>query len=259
MDAALVEGVHLVTATNGHSSGSIGDAVVQPGVPPLLVAIRGDLAHTAKLKEIRYPSIGGAIDILSIPGTWAVIIFRLASTAHSRGLRPLSRLLFFVNTILFGCELNPGAIAQPGLVVPHPVGMGCATACRMGERVVMMRHSGMGAAGNPKRPGVPSVGDDVLLMDSAKVLGPVHVGDRSMIGSNAIVVDDIPADMFVYGPRKSDTMRPLSEMGLGEQAEAELGYGRAGRRMASAGRGEQIAPEESAGATSNGDRPVEVT
>ena len=67
-------------------------------------------------------------------------------------------------------------------------------------------------------------------MSGAKVLGPAHIGDRSIIGANAVVVDDVPPDMFVYGARNSDTMRPLREIGLGEQAEADLGYGAAGRR-----------------------------
>jgi serine O-acetyltransferase len=247
VDATLVEGVHLMSGVNGHGP----DQSFEREVPPLGVAIRGDLAQTAKMKECEFPSIGGAIDILSLPGTWAVIIFRLASTAHHKGLRPVSRLLFFVNAVLFGCELHAGAIVQPGLVVPHPVGMGFATGCRIGERAMLMRHTAMGAAGNPKRPGVPSLGDDVVLLDSAKVLGPVHVGDRSMIGTNAVVVDDIPADMFVYGVRKSDTMRPLAEMGLGEQAEAELGYGRAGRRTTTAA--------ETNATPANGSQPAEVT
>jgi serine O-acetyltransferase len=200
------------------------------GPPPLRQAIRGDLEHMAEVKGARFPSVGGLIDILSIPGTWAVIIFRLASTAHHKGIRPLSRFLFFVNSVLFGCELHPGAIVQPGLVIPHPVGMGFASGCRIGHRAQFLRATAMGGAGNPKRPGQPVLGDDVTLLDSARVFGPVHVGDRSIIGTGAVVVDDVPADMFVYGARKSDVMRPLAEMGLGKQAEAEIGYGLAARR-----------------------------
>jgi serine O-acetyltransferase len=248
VDAALVEGVHVVSATNGYTR----DHFDQRPVPSLGDAIRGDLAQMAKVKETRFPSIGGYIDILSIPGTWAVIIFRLASTAHHKGIRPVSRFLFFLNTVLFGAELHPGAIVQPGLVIPHPVGMGFASGCRIGERALLLRHTAMGGAGNPKRPGQPTLGDDVTLLDSAKVLGPVHVGNRSMVGTNAVLVDDVPEDTFVYGVHKSDVMRPLAEMGLGERAEAELGYGRGGR---SASTGDATSTSSSA----NGHRPVEVT
>jgi serine O-acetyltransferase len=213
------------STTNGQAPAARPDRPI----PSLRRAIRGDLAQMAKVKECRFPSIGGYIDILSIPGTWAVIIFRVASTAHHKGLRPISRFLFFMNIVLFGAELHPGAIVQPGLVIPHTVGMGFASGCRIGERALLLRATAMGGAGNPKRPGQPTLGDDVSLMDSAKVLGPVHIGDRSIVGTNAVVIDDVPPDTFVYGVRKSDTMRPLAEMGLGEKVEAELGYGRPGR------------------------------
>lgn len=199
-------------------------------VPSLREAILGDLAQMAKVKETPFPSLAGLVDVLTIPGTWAVILFRIASTAHHNGLRPLSRLVFFLNTVLFGAELHPGAIVQPGLVIPHTVGMGFASGCRIGRRALLLRASVMGGAGNPKRPGQPTLGNDVILMDSARVFGPVTVGDRSIIGTDAVVVDDVPPDTFVYGAKKSTIMRPLSEMGLGARAEAELGYGAGGRR-----------------------------
>jgi serine O-acetyltransferase len=219
-------------ASNGHVDGGAPheepDAV--PGVPSLLAALQGDLLQMAKLKETRYPSLGGLLDILTIPGTWAVILFRLASTAHHRGLRPLSRFFFFLDVVLFGAELHPGAIVQPGLVIPHSVGVGVGGGCRIGHRVQIFRAVGMGGAGNPKRPGQPTLGDDVIVLDGAKVFGPAHIGDRSIIGASAVVVDDVAPDMFVYGASKSDRVRPLAEIGLGERAESELGYGAAARR-----------------------------
>jgi serine O-acetyltransferase len=216
--------------------GATGDPVRVPG---LWEAIRGDLRHTAKIKEARLRSVVGLLDVLALPGTWSVLIFRLASTAHHRGLRPLSRLLFFLNVVVFGAELHPGAIVQPGLVVPHPVGMGFASGCRIGRRALLLRHSAMGGAGNPKRPGQPTLGDDVVLMDSARVLGPVTVGDRSIIGASALVTDDVPPDVFVYGVRKSEEFRPLADMGLGAKAEEALGYGISGRRTKATGTARQ--------------------
>jgi serine O-acetyltransferase len=201
-----------------------------PGPPSLRAALRGDLEQMARVKETHYPSLGGLIDVLTIPGTWAVILFRLASTAHNSGLRPLSRFLFFLNVVLFGSELHPGAIVQPGLVILHSVGVGLGGGCRLGHRVQLFRGAAMGGAGTPKRPGQPTLGNDVILLDGARVFGPAHVGDRSSLGAGALVVDDVAPDMFVYGSSKSDRIRPLAEIGLGERAESELGYGAAARR-----------------------------
>lgn len=177
----------------------------------------------AAIKGCTYPSLGGLVDLLTIPGTCAVLLFRLASTAHHRGLRPLSRFLYFVNVVLFGAELHPGAIVQPGLAVPHPVGIAVGGECRIGRRALLFRSVAIGGVGDPKRPGMPVLGDDVVVFDSASVFGPVHVGDRSIIGTKALVVDDVEADVFVYGIRKSHLVRPLSEMGLEHHASATKG------------------------------------
>lgn len=198
--------------------------------PTLREAVFGDLEHIAFIKETPFPSLRGLLDVLTLPGTWAVIVFRLGSTAHHRGMRPISRFLYFLNIVVFGADMPTGAVIQPGLALPHPVGVAFAGGIRVGRRALLMRNIAIGGAGNPKRPGHPVLGDDVTLLDSAAVFGPVMVGDRSVIGANAVVVDDVPPDVFVYGSRKSDTIRPLSELGLGKRAEADLGYGIAGRQ-----------------------------
>ncbi len=237
MDAALVGSVHVMKVS---TDGSSHVAERETRVPTLRDAIRGDLEQMAKVKGSRFPSMVGAVDVLSLPGTWAVILFRLASTAHHKGIRPLSRFIFFANTVLFGAELHPSAIVQPGLVIPHPVGTGVAGECRIGRRVLLLRGTAMGGGGNPKRPGHPVLGDDVILFDSARVFGPVHIGDRSMIGTDAVVVDDVGSDMFVYGVRKSGVVRPLAEMGLGEEAEAELGHGASSGRAMTTGAASEV-------------------
>jgi serine O-acetyltransferase len=192
-----------------------------PDVPKLLDAVREDLAQMARVKGARFPSIGGAFDVLSLPGTWAVLLYRLASTAHHhKGMRPLSRLIFFVNYVLFGLEIQPGAIIQPGLVVPHPAGAGIATGTRMGKRVMMLKTVSVGGSGNPRRPGHPVIGDDVVLMDSCKVFGPVHIGDRCILGANAIVDKDLEPDMFVFASREPPVVKPLASLGLEGHAEA---------------------------------------
>ncbi|MGZ4785937.1 MAG: serine O-acetyltransferase [Acidimicrobiales bacterium] len=196
----------------------------------------GDLAEIAHLKEAPWPSVATAVDVLALPGTWAVIVFRIGSTMHHRGFKPLSRICYFMNIVLFGSELHNAAVVQPGLVLPHPNGVAFGGQLRIGVRCKLLRHAGAGGLGNPKRPGMPVIGDDVWFLDSAKALGPVTIGDRSMIGADALVADDVPADMFVFGPKKSTEMRPIAELGIGDKAEREQGYGIAGRNEQRAAR-----------------------
>jgi serine O-acetyltransferase len=200
----MVAGVHVMSA----------EAATAAPTYTLRQLIAADMAEMAKAKGTPYPSIGGVVDVLSIPGMWAAILWRLGMAAYQRNLKPISRLIYFLNIVLFGAELHSGAIVGPGVVIPHPVGIAFASGVTLGARCRLMRFTGAGGSGNPKRPGHPTVGDDVWLLDAAKLFGPITIGDRSIIGTSAIVSEDVPPDMFLYGARRSDTMRPLAELGL---------------------------------------------
>jgi serine O-acetyltransferase len=45
----------------------------------------------------------------------------------------------------------------------------------------------------------PTLGDGVVVGAGAKVLGPITIGNNTRIGSNAVVVRDVPANMTVVG------------------------------------------------------------
>lgn len=45
----------------------------------------------------------------------------------------------------------------------------------------------------------PVIGDGVMITCGAKVLGPIRVGDHAVIGANAVVIRDVPANCTVGG------------------------------------------------------------
>jgi serine O-acetyltransferase len=187
----------------------------------LAAVIRSDLAAMARLKGRDRLTAAAAIDVLTLPGTWAGILFRLASACHHGGLRPVSRLLYFANSVLFGADLAPGARVGPGLALPHPVATGWGSGFTAGRNVIMtgMVRFGTAAAEDASRAGQPTVGDDVVLLDGAKAMGPVVIGDRAVVAANALVLKDVPADAIVVGqPARVVKMR--SERGAKNQLAA---------------------------------------
>jgi len=161
--------------------------------------VRSDLAAVARLKGVRHRSLGGLADILMLPGTWAVLFFRTAHALHTAGLRPLSRMLYFANVVLFGADLAPGARIGPGLAIAHPVFCGWGNELEIGRNCIMTGGVRFGTAASPQRKGHPVVGDEVYFLDAAKVLGRVKIGDRAVIAANALVLDDVPAAAVVVG------------------------------------------------------------
>lgn len=182
--------------------------------------VSSDMTELAKTKGTRFPSVGGYVDLLTLPGFWAVFLWRVANWLHYAGVRPLSRLVYFFNLVLFGADLQAGGRVGPGAVMPHPVGVVVVSGVVIGARCRILGQARAGGGANPSKPGFPVIGNDVWLMDGCRLLGPVTIGDRTIIGASATVTDDVAADMFLFGPRPASFVRPLAEMGLEDHGGA---------------------------------------
>ena len=178
-----------------------------PSNPPLLSALKADAVELSKVKGATTGGWFGVVDVLTLPGFWSVALWRVGNALHDRGLRPLSRLTYVANVVLFGADLPAGAVVGPGLVMPHPVGMAIASDVVIGSRCRMMSRVGVGGSGKDGLSGHPVIGDDVWLLHGSAVFGPVRIGDRVVVGAGAIVSQDIPAGMLVLVPKVVTELR----------------------------------------------------
>jgi len=165
----------------------------------LLALIRSDYGGYLGLERVRRMSLRRRFDVLTQVGFWAVVTFRLGVASHRAGLFPVARLLYVVNVVLFGAELSPRARVGPGLVIPHPVGVGIGAGAQVGRNVLLLKGTTLGTAGlgNPAEDGFPVVGDGCRIMDGAKLLGPIQIGARAQIGANALVMRSVAAGAVV--------------------------------------------------------------
>ena len=76
---------------------------------------------------------------------------------------------------------------------------------RIGARVTVQGDGGCGGGFGVDDigggPGYPVLGDDVVLGFSAKVLGPVRVGDGVHVGPCTLVTSDLAAGALVLWPK----------------------------------------------------------
>lgn len=171
--------------------------------PPVLKALRADAAELARLKGSPPGRLGRLADLATLPGMWTVAIWRLSNAAHERGLRPLSRLGYIANMVLFSAELQPGAVVGPGVVMPHPPGVGIASGVVMGERCRIMGLVRIGGSGRSEGDGMPALGDGVWLLDGAGAFGPITIGERSVVGARVTVGRDVPAHTLVLPAKEA--------------------------------------------------------
>jgi serine O-acetyltransferase len=166
----------------------------------LMATLRADFAAVLAIDDEPTRSLRRRqLDVLTLPGFWAVAIFRVSAVAHRAGLFPVARLLMVLNLVLFSCEISPRATIGPGFLMPHPQGVTIGAGMRIGARVRALRGVALGTAGyaDKRRDGWPIIGDDCVLYDMSKVFGPVEIGDRSTVGNNVVLFSSVPPDSVV--------------------------------------------------------------
>jgi serine O-acetyltransferase len=124
----------------------------------------------------------------------SIILFRLGQSVDGL-LPPLASVIKYVNTVITGADIALRARIGPGLKLFHPSGVVIGPGCVIGARCTIMQGVTLGRGAE----GSPELGDDVFVGPGAKVFGGLTVGDRSVIGANAVVLDSIPADSFAAG------------------------------------------------------------
>ena len=101
------------------------------------------------------------------------------------------------------CSSNlPGTtVVGPGLRLPHPQGIIVAGTAELGAFCTI--YQGVSIAWNgfhPTVPGLPRVGDGVLLGAGAIVLGEVTLGSYVLVGAGTTVTRSVPDHARVTGP-----------------------------------------------------------
>lgn len=185
----------------------------------LLATCRADLASLAELK--RAPrSVRTTLDMLGLPGAWAVLLFRCSARLHRSHLRVFSRMLYFANVVAFGADLAPDAEVGPGLAIPHPVGV-TFSSVTVGARLRIVGPVVLGGGGfaDPSLDGFPTIGDECWLFGGTRVLGPVTIGDRTVVGADSQVRCDLPSGVIAVG-RPAKVLRPRDDLGQTEPGPA---------------------------------------
>ena len=109
---------------------------------------------------------------------------------------------------LYCCEINCTEIDKSVLFAHH--GRGCIViASKICENVVIFQNVSIGT--NLKynkinnvweNVGCPIIGRNVIIADGAKILGPVIIGENTVVGAGSIITKDIPANSIAYGINK---------------------------------------------------------
>ena len=131
-----------------------------------------------------------------------VMIVRISCLLYdNKILRPLSLVFSLTNVILFGLEVTPRCKIGSGILIPHTSGT-VIGAAELGCNITIFQGVTLGAkyadlAFSPSSR--PIIGDDVIIGAGAKLLGGIHIGQGSVIASNTLLLESVPANSYAIG------------------------------------------------------------
>ncbi len=179
----------------------------------LLATLREDLAN-ARLHD---PAARGDVEnALVYSGLHAIWSHRLAHRLWAvPALRGVARLLSQFTRFLTGIEIHPGATIGRRFFIDHGMGVVIGETTEIGDDVMLYHGVTLGGRSLEHGKRHPTLGNRVTVGAGAKVLGPVHIGEDSAVGANAVVTHDVPPESIATGipavvrPRSDRQREPL--------------------------------------------------
>ncbi len=137
--------------------------------------------------------------LTTYPGVHALIIHRLSHWIWQRHFYWLARFNSHIARWLTGIEIHPGATIGRRVFIDHGMGVVIGETAIIGDDCTLYHGVTLGGTSWNKGKRHPTLEQGVVIGAGAKVLGPITVGKGAKIGSNAVVVKDVPENATAVG------------------------------------------------------------
>ena len=144
--------------------------------------------------------------ILTYPGVKAVFFHQISNFFYKAGFDLVARIISQTVRFFTGIEIHPGAKIGKNLFIDHGMGVVIGETSEIGNNVTIYHAVTLGGSSpsidserqrHEKRH--PTIGDNVVIGSGAQIIGPIKVGNKSRIASNAVVVKDVPDNATMVG------------------------------------------------------------
>lgn len=148
----------------------------------------------------RDPAARNTFEVLTnYPGMHAIWLHRLSHKLWNARWKWLARTLSTFSRWLTGIEIHPGARLGRRFFIDHGMGVVIGETAEIGDDVTL--YHGVTLGGTTWNAGKrhPTLEDNVVVGAGAKVLGPITMHKGAKVGSNSVVVKDVPEGATVIG------------------------------------------------------------
>jgi serine O-acetyltransferase len=161
-----------------------------------LSRVREDIA-TARRRD---PAARSNAEVfLTYSGLHAIWGHRLAHRLHGARLVLLARVVSQFVRFLTGIEIHPAATIGRRFFIDHGMGVVIGETSVIGDDVMLYHGVTLGGRSANREKRHPTLGDGVVVGTGASILGPVVIGAYSVVGAQAVVLHDAPANSRLTG------------------------------------------------------------
>ncbi|EGK8211675.1 serine O-acetyltransferase [Campylobacter coli] len=147
------------------------------------------------------PAYNSCIELFfNYPGVWAVVNYRFAHFFYTKKFKRTARIISGISQFLTGVDLHPGATLGRRIFIDHANGVVIGQTAVIEDDVLI--YQGVTLGGTSLEKGIkrhPTIKKGVIIGSGAKVLGNITIGKNAKIGSNAVVVKDVGANLTAVG------------------------------------------------------------
>jgi serine O-acetyltransferase len=143
--------------------------------------------------------------LLGYNGYHAACWHRFSHILWGFKLRALARLSSNLARMITGVEIHPQAQIGKRLFIDHGTGCVIGQTAIIGDDVTLYHGVTLGGVGSDSKNASktekrhPTIENGVMIGAGAQILGDITIGANAKVGSNSVVVQDIPAGCTAIG------------------------------------------------------------
>jgi len=141
--------------------------------------------------------------IITYPGFYAIMVYRVANRLAGYGVPLIPRILTEHAHSVTGIDIHPKATIDSPFFIDHGTGIVIGETAMIGKRVKLYQGVTIGALSVKKemanRKRHPTIEDDVVIYAGSTILGgETVIGHDSIIGGNVWLTSSVPPYSLVY-------------------------------------------------------------
>jgi serine O-acetyltransferase len=148
----------------------------------------------------RDPAARNTMEVLfNYPGLHAIWMHRISHQLWLWKLNWIARFLSNISRFLTGIEIHPGAQLGRRVFIDHGMGVVIGETAIVGDDVTLYHGVTLGGTSWKTGKRHPTLEANSVVGAGAQVLGPITIGKNARVGSNSVVVKDVPENATCVG------------------------------------------------------------